>query len=66
MLIKPKIDASKTIQKINKTNNEFFEEIVTDKPLVYLIQRKTEKTQISSVRVEREDITPKNITTKVH
>lgn len=53
-------------RKLIKTNDEFFEEIVTDKPLVYLIQRKREKTRINSIRVEREATTPENITLKAH
>ena len=45
----------KTIAKINKTKSWFFEKIKkNDKPLARLIKRKREKTQINSVRNEKE------------
>ena len=45
----------KTVAKINKAKSWFFEKInKIDKPLVRLIEKKREKTQISRIRNEKE------------
>ena len=47
-----------TIAKINKTKSWFFEKInKTDKPLVRLIKKKREKTQINRIRNEKGEVT---------
>ena len=47
-----------TIAKINKTKSWFFEKInKIDKPLVRLIKKKREKTQINRIRNEKEEVT---------
>ena len=47
-----------TIAKINKTKSQFFEKInKTDKPLARLIKKKREKTQISTIRNEKGEVT---------
>ena len=44
-----------TIAKMNKTKSWFFEKInKTDKPLARLIKKKREKTQINSIKNEKE------------
>ena len=44
-----------TIAKINETKNWFFEKInKIDKPLARLIKKKREKTQINTIRNEKE------------
>ena len=48
----------KTIAKINKTKSCFFEKInKIDKPLVRLIKKKRERTQINKIRNEKGEIT---------
>ena len=50
-----------TIIKINKTKSQFFEKInKIDKPLVRLIKKKREKTQISKIRNEKGEVTTDN------
>ena len=52
------IETKKTIAKINKTKNWFFEKINKfDKPLARLIKKKTERTQINKIRNEKGEIT---------
>ena len=47
-----------TITKINKTKSWFFENInKIDKPLARLIKKKREKTQITRIRNEKEEVT---------
>ena len=47
-----------TIAKVNKTKSWFFEQISkTDKPLVRLIKKKWEKTQINRIRNEKGEVT---------
>ena len=47
-----------TIAKINKTKSWLFEKInQIDKPLVRLIKKKREKTQINRIRNEKGEIT---------
>ena len=51
------IQTKKTITKINKTKSWFFEKInKIDKPLVTLIKRKKESTQVNKIRNEKEVI----------
>ena len=46
------------IAKINKTKSWFFKKISKiDKPLARLIKKKREKTQINSIRNEKEEVT---------
>ena len=46
------------IAKINKTKSWFFEKInKIDKPLVRLIRKKRDKTQINRIRKEKGDVT---------
>ena len=48
----------KMIAKINKTKSWFFEKVnKIDKPLARLIKKKTEKTQINSIRNEKGEVT---------
>ena len=50
-----------TIVKINKTNSWFFQKInKTDKPLVRLIKKKREKSQINKIRNEKGEVTTDN------
>ena len=52
------IEMKKTIAKINKTKSCFFEKInKIDKPLVRLIKKKRERTQINKIRNEKGEIT---------
>ena len=52
---------TKTIAKINKTKSWFFEKInKIDKPLVRLIKKKREKSQINKIRNENGEITTDN------
>ena len=54
MLLKPK----KTVEQINETRSWFFERInKIDKPLVSLIKKKKERTQINKIKNERGEIT---------
>jgi chorismate mutase len=54
----------KTIQRINETKSWFFEKInKIDKPLVYLTNKRREKTQISKIRNAKGEITTN--TTKI-
>ena len=47
-----------TIAKINKTKSWLFEKINNiDKPLARLIKKKREKTQITRIRNEKEEVT---------
>ena len=47
----------KTIVKINKTKNWFFEKInKTDKPLARLIKKEREKNQINKIRGKKESL----------
>ena len=47
-----------TIGKVNKTKSCFFEKINNiDKPLVTLIKKKREKTQINRIRNENVEVT---------
>ena len=47
-----------TIAKINKTKSWFFEKISKiDKPLVRLIKKKRERTQINKIRNEKGEVT---------
>ena len=51
-------EMKETIAKINKTKSWFFEKInKIDKPLVRLIKKKTEKTQINRIRNEKGEVT---------
>ena len=51
------IETKKTIAKINKTKSWFFEKINnTDKPLVRLIKKKRERTQINKIRNEKGEV----------
>ena len=52
------IEMKKTIAKINKTKNWFFEKInKIDRPLARLIKKKRERTQINKIRNEKGEIT---------
>ena len=52
------IETKKTIAKINKTKNWFFEKInKIDKPLARLIKKKREGTQINKIRNEKGEVT---------
>ena len=52
------IERKKTIAKINKTKSWFFEKInKIYKPLVRLIKKKRERTQISKIRNEKGEVT---------
>ena len=52
------IETKKTIPKINKTKSWFFEKInKIDKPLARLNKKKRERTQISKIRNEKEEVT---------
>ena len=52
------IETKKTIAKINKTKNWFFEKInKIDKPLARLIKNKRERTQINKIRNEKGEVT---------
>ena len=52
------IEMKKTIAKINKTKNWFFEKInKIDKPLARLIKKKRERMQINKIRNEKGEIT---------
>ena len=52
------IETKKTIAKINKTKNWFFENInKIDKPLARLIKKKRERTQINKIRNEKGEVT---------
>ena len=52
------IETKKTIAKINKIKSWVFEKInKTDKPLVRLIKKKRERTQINKIRNEKGEIT---------
>ena len=54
-------ETKKTIAKINKTKNWFFEKInKIDKPLARLIKKKREKNQINKIRNETGEITTNN------
>ena len=60
-------EMKKTIAKINKTKSWFFEKInKIDKPLVRLIKKKREKTQINRIRKEKGDVTTQCRNTKDH
>ena len=49
-----KIETQKTIEKINKTKNWFFEKVnIIDKPLARLTKKRREKTQINKIRNEK-------------
>ena len=49
------IETKKTIAKINKTKSWFFEKInKIDKPLARLIKKKRKRTQINTIRNEKE------------
>ena len=51
----------KTIVKINKTKNWFFEKInKIDKPLAGLIKKKREKNQMNKIRNEKREVTTDN------
>ena len=51
----------KTIVKINKTKNWFFEKInKIDKPLARLIKKRREKNQINKIRNEKGEVTRDN------
>ena len=51
----------KTIEKINKTKSWFFEKInKTDRSLVRLIKKKTEKNQINKTRNEKGEVVADN------
>ena len=53
-----KIEAKKTIQRINETKSWFFEKInKTDKPLSKLTKRQRENIQINKIKNEKGDIT---------
>ena len=53
-----KTETKKTIQRINKTKNWFFEKIhKTDKPLSKLIKRQRENIQINKIRNKKGNIT---------
>ena len=55
------IETKKTIAKINKTKSWFFEKIKKiDKPLVRLIKKKRERTQINKIRNEKGEVTTDN------
>ena len=48
----------KTIAKVNETKSCFFQKIKNiDKPLVRLIKKKREKTQINRIRNEKGEVT---------
>ena len=52
------IEINKTKAKINKTKSWFFEKInKIDKPLVRLIKKKRERTQINIIRSEKGEVT---------
>ena len=52
------LETKKTIAKINKTKNWFFEKIKKiDKPLARLIKKKRERTQINKIRNEKGEVT---------
>ena len=52
------IQTKKTIAKISKTKSWFFEKInKIDKPLVRLIKKKRERTQINKIRNEKGEVT---------
>ena len=52
------IETKKTVAKINKTKSWFFEKInKVDKPLVRLIKKKREKTQINRITNEKGEVT---------
>ena len=52
------IETKSTILRINKSRSWFFEKInKIDKPLSRLIRKKRERTQISTIRNKREEIT---------
>ena len=52
----------KTIAKINKTKNWFFEKInKIDKPLVRLIRKKRDRIKINKIRNEKGEITTDTI-----
>ena len=52
------IESKKMIQKINESKSWLFEKInKIDKPLIRLIKKKRERTQISKIRTERGEIT---------
>ena len=51
-------ETKRTIQRINKSRNLFFEKTnKIDKPLTRLIKKKRERTQINEIRNERGEIT---------
>ena len=55
-------ETKKTIAKINKTKNWFFEKLnKMDKPLARLIKKQREKNQINKIRNENWEITKDNI-----
>ena len=52
------IETKNTVEQINKTRSWFFERInKIDKPLVSLIKKKKERTQINKIKNERGEIT---------
>ena len=52
------IETKKTIAKINKTKNWFFDKInKIDKPSAGLIKKKRERTQINTIRYEKGEVT---------
>ena len=52
------IETEKTITKINKTKNWFFEKVnKIDKPLARLIKEKRERIQINKIRNDNEEVT---------
>ena len=60
MLFKPKnkTKQNKTVEQIDETRSWFFERInKIDKPLASLIKKKKERTQISKIKNERDEIT---------
>ena len=51
-------ETKKTIAKVNKTKNQFFQKInKTDKPLARCIKKKRERTQINKIRNEEREVT---------
>ena len=56
------IETKSTILRINESRNWFFTKInKIDKPLIRLIKKKRERTQINTIRNEREEITTDTI-----
>ena len=51
-------ETMKTIQRINESKSWFFERLYKiDKPLVHLMKKRKEKTQIQAIRNEKDEIT---------